>query len=125
MKLVYDVKDRPPFGKMLVYAFQQMLAIIAATVLVPILSDATGLYLSQSAALIGAGVGTVVYLLFTRFSSPVFLGSSFAFITPLTMAVTYGYCGIIVGSIFAGLVYAVIAVIVKIVGSDWLNKLMP
>lgn len=125
MKLVYDVKDRPPFGKMLVYAFQQMLAIIAATVLVPILSDATGLYLSQSAALIGAGVGTVVYLLFTRFSSPVFLGSSFAFITPLTMAVTYGYCGIIVGSIFAGLVYAVIAVIVKIVGSDWINKLMP
>lgn len=125
MKLVYNVSDKPKFSKNIVYAFQQLLAIIAATVLVPILADASGIYLSQSAAMIGAGVGTLVYIAFTRMKSPVFLGSSFAFITPLATAVTYGYCGIILGSIFAGLVYVVLAVIIKMVGAGWINKLMP
>ena len=76
MKLVYNVNEKPSFGKNLVFAFQQLLAIIAATVLVPVLVDPNGAYLSQASALIGAGVGTIVYLLFTRFKSPVFLGSS-------------------------------------------------
>ena len=98
--LVYDVNQKPPFGKNLLFALQQFLAIIAATILVPILADGTGTYLSQSAALIGAGVGTLVYLAFTKFKSPVFLGSSFAFILPLATAVTYGYLGIILGSVF-------------------------
>lgn len=125
MQLIYDVSDKPKFSKNLVYAFQQLLAIIAATVLVPILADASGVYLSQSAAMIGAGVGTLVYLAFTRMKSPVFLGSSFAFITPLATAVTYGYCGVILGSVFAALVYVVIAIIIKFVGAGWINKLMP
>lgn len=123
--LIYDVNEKPPFGKNLLFALQQFLAIIAATILVPILSDKSGVYLSQSAALIGAGMGTIVYLLFTKFKSPVFLGSSFAFITPLSTAVAYGYFGIILGSVFAALVYVIIALIVKAVGADWLNKLMP
>ena len=63
MKLVYDVNQRPPLKKNLVYAFQQLLAIMAATLLVPILADATGLYLNQPAALFGAGVGTLFYIL--------------------------------------------------------------
>lgn len=125
MQLTYAVNQKVPFGKNLVYAFQQVLAILAATVLVPILVDPAGTYLSQSSALIGAGVGTLVYLLFTRFKSPVFLGSSFAFITPLCTGVLYGYCGVILGSIFAGLVYVIIALIIKKVGANWLNKLMP
>ena len=125
MQLTYKVNEKVPFGKNLVYAFQQVLAILAATVLVPILVDPKGSYLSQSSALIGAGVGTLVYLLFTRFKSPVFLGSSFAFITPLCTGVLYGYCGVILGSIFAGLVYVIIAIVIKKVGTDWLNKLMP
>ena len=125
MKLVYDVGDRVPFGKNLIYAFQQLLAIMAATVLVPFLADASGVYLSQSAALLGAGVGTLLYVWLTKKKSPVFLGSSFAFIAPLAGAVTYGYCGIIMGSVFAGLVYVVIAIIVKIFGKEWLEKLMP
>lgn len=123
--LVYDVNERPPFGKNLVYAFQQLLAIIAATVLVPIVVDPQGLYLNQAAALIGAGVGTLVYILFTKFRSPVFLGSSFAFITPMASSIVFGCCGIILGAIVAGLVYAVIAILVKFVGTGWLNKLMP
>lgn len=125
MQLTYKVNEKVPFGKNLVYAFQQVLAILAATVLVPILVDPKGTYLSQSSALIGAGVGTLVYLLFTRFKSPVFLGSSFAFITPLCTGVLYGYCGVILGSIFAGLVYVIIAIVIKKVGTEWLNKLMP
>lgn len=125
MELIYGVKDKPKFWQNLLFAFQQFLAIIAATILVPILADNTGVYLSQSAALIGAGFGTIVYLLFTKFESPVFLGSSFAFISPLAAAVSFGYFGIILGAIFAGLVYVVIALIVKFVGAKWISKLMP
>ena len=123
--LVYDVHEKPPFGKNILYAFQQVLAILAATVLVPMLVDQGTGRMSQASALIGAGVGTIVYLLFTKFKSPVFLGSSFAFIPPLITGVLYGYCGIILGAIFAGLVYVILALIIKACGANWINKLMP
>lgn len=133
MKLVYQVKDRPPFGKTLVFALQQLLAILAATIAVPavINSGIPGAAMSQSAALFGAGVGTLVYLLFTKFRSPVFLGSSFAFIGSMLAAfaggvsMSVGYLGLILGAAFAGLVYVIIALIVKKVGVNWINKLMP
>ena len=133
MKLVYQVKDRPPFGKTLVFALQQLLAILAATIAVPaaINSSIPGAAMSQSAALFGAGVGTIVYLLFTKFRSPVFLGSSFAFIGSMLAAfaggvsMSVGYLGLILGAAFAGLVYVIIALIVKKVGVNWINKLMP
>ena len=126
--LVYDIHDKPKFGSMLVFAFQQVLAILAATILVPAI---IGNGMSQSAALFGAGVGTLVYQLFTRFKSPVFLGSSFAFIGSMfaafggAVSVSAGYAGLIVGAVFAGLVYVVIAIIVKFAGVAWINKLMP
>ena len=123
--LIYDVNEKPPFGKNFLFALQQLLSIIAATMLVPVVVDKTGIYLSQSSALIGAGVGTIIYLLITRFKSPVFLGSSFAFVTPLTTAVAFGYFGIVLGAIFAGLVYVIIALIIKFAGTDWINKIMP
>lgn len=116
MKLVYQVKDKPPFGKTLVFALQQLLAILAATIAVPAI---VGNGMSQSAALFGAGVGTFVYLLFTKFRSPVFLGSSFAFLNSMITAfagaisMQVGYLGLIIGAAFAGLVYIVIALIVK------------
>lgn len=128
MKLVYDVKDRPKFGQLIVFAIQQMLAILAATIAVP---SIVGNNMSQSAALFGAGVGTIVYLLFTKFRSPVFLGSSFAFIGSMLAAfaggvsMSAGYLGIIIGAIFAGFVYVVLAIIVKIAGVKWINKIMP
>ena len=133
MKLVYQVKDRPPFGKTLVFALQQLLAILAATIAVPavINSSIPGAAMSQSAALFGEGVGTLVYLLFTKFRSPVFLGSSFAFIGSMLAAfaggvsMSVGYLGLILGAAFAGLVYVIIALIVKKVGVNWINKLMP
>ncbi len=128
MKLTYKVSDRPSFGKVIVFAFQQLLAILAATIAVPAI---IGNGMSQSAALFGAGVGTIVYLLFTKFRSPVFLGSSFAFIGSMFAAFAgaasaqAGCLGLIIGATFAGLVYVVIAIIVKLVGVKWINKLMP
>lgn len=126
MKLVYDVNQTPPLKKNLLYAFQQLLAIMAATLLVPAIVDPSGTYLNQPAALLGAGMGTLFYIFVaTRKKSPVFLGSSFAFIAPLCGAVVYGFLGIFVGSLFAGLVYVIIALIIKITGSAWVNKLLP
>ena len=126
--LIYDIHDKPKFGQMLIFAFQQVLAILAATILVPAI---IGNGMSQSAALFGAGVGTIIYQLFTKFRSPVFLGSSFAFIGSMFAAfagassASAGYAGIIMGAAFAGLVYVVIAIIIKIAGVAWINKLMP
>lgn len=126
--LVYDIHEKPPFGKMIVFAIQQLLAIMAATIAVPAI---VGNGMSASAALFGAGVGTIVYQLFTKFRSPVFLGSSFAFIGSMSASfagaasASLGYLGLLIGAIFAGLVYVVIALIVKYVGVGWINKLMP
>lgn len=140
MKLTYGIKDRPKFSQNLVFAFQQMIAIMAATLLVPILVSGTAIeykvgevvytaYLKcdPAAALFGAGAGSLVYLLFTRFKSPVFLGSSFTFLGALCAVATnnFGYWGLIIGVGFAGLVYAVIALIIKLVGSGWIKKLLP
>ena len=128
MKLTYNVQDKPKFGQMVVFGFQQLLAILAATIAVP---SIVGNGMSQSAALFGAGVGTIVYLLFTKFRSPVFLGSSFAFIGSMfaafggAVSAQAGYAGIILGAIFAGLVYVVIAIAVKVAGVKWIDKLMP
>ncbi|HAL63393.1 MAG TPA: uracil-xanthine permease [Clostridiales bacterium] len=128
MKLTYDVQDKPKFGQVLIFAFQQLLAILAATIAVPAI---VGNGMSQSAALFGAGVGTLVYLAFTKMKSPVFLGSSFAFLGSMfaafagAVSVEAGYAGIVIGAIFAGLVYVVIAAIVKFAGVEWINKLMP
>ena len=120
--LVYDIHDKPKFGNLLIFALQQVLAILAATIAVPAI---IGLPTQMPAAIFGAGVGTLIYQLFTKFKSPVFLGSSFAFISSLFVALTYGYCGIVLGSVIAGLVYVVIALVIKLVGTDWVNKLMP
>ncbi len=128
MQLIYNVKDKPKFGQLIVFGFQQVLAILAATIAVPTI---IGNGMSQSAALFGAGVGTIVYLLFTQFKSPVFLGSSFAFIGSMFAAFAgaiseaAGHFGLIIGALFAGFVYVIIAIAVKFAGVKWVNKLMP
>ena len=134
MKMIYGVKDRPPVGKLILFALQQLLAILAATIAVPriVSSSMFGAHeMSPGAALFGAGVGTIVYLLFTRFRSPVFLGSSFAFLGSMAAAfaggisMSLGYLGIIIGAAFAGLVYVIIALVVKFAGVKWIDKIMP
>lgn len=128
MNLIYGIKDKPGFGKTVLFAIQQLLAIMAATIAVPAI---VGNGLSASAALFGAGVGTFVYLLFTKSSSPVFLGSSFAFIGSMLSAfggaasMQIGYWGLIIGALMAGLVYVIIAIVVKFCGVKWIDVLMP
>lgn len=128
MKMIYDVNDKPKFQHLIVFAIQQLLAIMTATLVVPVI---IGNGMSPAAALFGAGIGTLTYVAFTKKKSPVFLGSSFAFIASMFAAfaggvsMALGYLGLILGAIFAGLVYAVIAIIVKISGVNWINKLMP
>ena len=137
MKLIYGIKDRPKVGQTIIFAIQQLLAIMAATLVVPVIINSSGSMpegapaMSSAAALFGAGIGTLVYLLFTRFKSPVFLGSSFAFIGSMCAAFAgavsaqVGYMGLIIGAAFAGLVYVIIAVAVKFAGVKWIAKLMP
>lgn len=127
MKLIYNVSDKPKFAQTLIFGFQQMIAIMAATLLVPMIVSGYGLEADPAAALLGAGVGTLIYILFTKKKSPVFLGSSFTFLGAYAASIgmNYGYWGMIIGVAFAGLVYVVIALIIKLVGSGWVNKIMP
>ena len=135
MQMIYGVKDKPKIGQLILFALQQLLAILAATIAVPMIinsgTDYANPHMSPSAALLGAGIGTIIYLLFTKFKSPVFLGSSFAFLGSMAAAfagattTALGYLGIIIGAVLAGLVYVIIAVIVKFAGVKWVNKIMP
>ncbi len=128
MKMIFNVNDKPKFPQMIVFAFQQLLAIMAATIAVPAI---VGNGMTASAALFGAGVGTLVYQLFTKFKSPAFLGSSFAFIGSMSAAfggaasMQLGYLGLILGAVIAGLVYVVIAIVIKLAGIKWIDKIMP
>jgi len=128
MKLTYDVADKPKGAQLMTFALQQMLAILAATIAVPMI---VGNGMTPSAAMFGAGAGTIIYLLFTKFKSPVFLGSSFAFLGSMFSAfaggvsMQLGFLGLILGAVLAGLVYVIISLIVKTVGVGWINKLMP
>ena len=121
-KLIFEVDGKPSFGKLLVFAFQQVLAVLAATIAVPTI---IGLPVQIPAAILGAGLGTLVYLVFTKFKSPVVISSSFAFLGALANAVAFGYMGILLGGLFAGLVYVIIAIVIKFAGTRWVEKLMP
>ena len=132
MNLVYGIKDKPKFSQVILFALQQLLAIMAATIAVPaVVNTVTGSAMTASAALFGAGVGSIVYLLFTRSKSPVFLGSSFAFLGPMFTAfggaasMAVGYAGLVIGAAIAGLVYVILAIVVKVSGVKWIDKLMP
>ena len=128
MQLIFKPQDKPKFGQMIVFAFQQLLAIMAATIAVP---SIVGNGMTAAAALFGAGAGTIIYQLFTKFKSPVFLGSSFAFIGSMFAAfagassMALGYLGLLIGAICAALVYVIIAIVVKFAGVKWIAKLMP
>lgn len=128
MKLIFDINDRPGPGQLIIFAVQQMLAVLAATIAMPLI---IGNGLSPAAAMLGAGTGTLVYILFTKRKSPVFLGSSFAFIGSMSAAfagaatASLGMLGTIIGAAAAGLVYVIIALVVRRAGTAWVDKLMP
>lgn len=127
-KMTYDVNEMPPVGRALVLALQHVFAMFGATILVPILvnSAAGETVLTIPIALVTSGIGTLIYLACTKKKSPVYLGSSFAFITPVALAYTKGGIGATMTGIMAvGVIYVIIAIIIKFVGKEWLEKLLP
>lgn len=126
--LLYDVDETPPFGKMLILALQHVLAMFGATILVPILvNEIAGCeVLTIPVALFTSGLGTLIYILCTKGKSPVYLGSSFAFISPIAYAyLAGGKSGVGLGIFAVGLIYVIVAILIKIFGHDWIHKLIP
>ena len=126
--MTYDVNECPPLGKWIVLALQHVFAMFGATILVPILVNAAAgeVVLTIPVALVTSGIGTLIYLLCTKGKSPVYLGSSFAFITPIAAAfLKGGISGAMTGIMAVGILYIIVALIIKFVGKDWLDKLLP
>ena len=127
-KMAYDIDEMPPISKSIILAFQHLFAMFGATILVPILVNAAAgaEVLTIPVALVTSGIGTLIYILCTKGKSPVYLGSSFAFIVPVAAAYTKaGIAGAMTGIMAVGLIYIIVAIIIKIAGKDWLEKLLP
>ena len=127
-RILLDVNDKPPLLKWLLLSLQHVFAMFGATILVPILVNkaAGSEVLSIPVALISSGIGTLIYIVCTKGKSPVYLGSSFAFITPMIVAFAKsGKESVFTGIMAVGLVYVLVALIIKAVGKKWINKLLP
>lgn len=127
-KMVIGINEKPPIAKWIILAIQHVFAMFGATILVPILvnSAAGETVLTIPVALVASGVGTLLYILCTKGKSPVYLGSSFAFITPMAAAyLKGGISGALTGVMVVGLIYMIVAIIIKFIGKNWLNKLLP
>lgn len=127
-KMTLDVNEKPPIVKWIILAIQHVFAMFGATILVPILvnSAAGETVLTIPVALVTSGIGTLIYILCTKGKSPVYLGSSFAFIAPLAAAyLKGGISGAMTGVMVVGLIYVVVAIIIKLVGKNWLDKILP
>lgn len=120
--LNYDVRDVPTLRDTILCALQHFLAVINATIIVPTVLN---LQIQIPAAILGAGLGTLIYVLITRRKSPIFLSSNFAFIPSIGIAITFGYLGIIIGVLFASLIYIVASIVIHFVGTKWLDKMLP
>ena len=127
-KLLLDVDEKPQLSKWIILALQHVFAMFGATILVPILvnSAAGETVLTIPVALVTSGIGTLIYILCTKGKSPVYLGSSFAFIAPLAAAfLKGGISGAMTGIMAVGLIYIIFAIIVKFIGKNWIDKLLP
>ena len=127
-KMTIDVNEKPPIAKWIILAIQHVFAMFGATILVPILVNAAAgeTVLTIPVALVASGIGTLIYILCTKGKSPVYLGSSFAFIAPLAAAyLKGGISGAMTGIMVVGLIYIVVATIIHFVGKNWLDKLLP
>ena len=127
-KLLLDVNEKPEIKKWIILALQHVFAMFGATILVPILvnSAAGETVLTIPVALVTSGIGTLIYIACTRGKSPVYLGSSFAFIAPLAAAyLKGGISGAMTGVMAVGLIYIIFSIIIKFVGKNWIDKLLP
>ena len=127
-KMTLDVNEKPAIWKWIILAIQHVFAMFGATILVPILVNSTAgaEVLTIPVALVTSGIGTLLYILCTKGKSPVYLGSSFAFIAPLAAAyIKGGISGAMTGVMVVGFIYVLVATIIHFVGKNWLNKLLP
>ena len=127
-RLLYDTHEKPPIATWIILAIQHVFAMFGATILVPLLvNQAAGeTVLTIPVALVMSGIGTLIYILCTKGKSPVYLGSSFAFIAPIALAFAKdGISGYATGIIGVGIVYILFALLIKIFGKDWIDKLLP
>lgn len=127
-RLLYDTHEKPPIATWIILALQHVFAMFGATILVPLLvNQAAGTtVLTIPVALVMSGIGTLIYILCTKGKSPVYLGSSFAFIAPITLAFAKdGISGYATGIIGVGIVYILFAILIKIFGKNWIDKLLP
>lgn len=121
MKNYVDVEERLPILKTIPLSLQHLFAMVGATILVPKL-----LNMSPSLALLGSGIGTIIYIICTKGKLPAYVGSSFAFIAPiLFVSNQQGLPAALGGVVVAGLVYVVFAAIIKYFGTAWVDRLLP
>ena len=117
----YGPSDRPPLSRWIPLSIQHVFAMFGATILVPILVG-----LSPSVALFTAGTGTLIYIFLTKAKVPAFIGSSFAFISPLiTISASYGWPYAMGGAFCSGIMYALVAFIISRTGSGWIHRALP
>lgn len=127
-KMTLDVNEKPSLGKWVVLAIQHVFAMFGATILVPILVNAAAgeTVLTIPVALVTSGIGTLIYILCTKGKSPVYLGSSFAFIAPIAAAYAKGgVAGAMTGVMVVGIIYIIVSFIIKFIGKNWLDKILP
>ena len=127
-ELIYDTYEKPPVGQWIILSVQHIFAMFGATILVPLLvNQAAGAeVLTIPVALVTSGIGTLLYILCTKGKSPVYLGSSFAYITPIAVAFMKDGTGAYATEIIAaGLIYIIIAMLIKFFGKAWIDKLLP
>lgn len=118
---IYDVQERPPFWTWFGLSLQHLFSMFGATVLVPLLVG-----LNPGVALFTSGVGTLLHLLITRGRIPAYMGSSFAFIIPMaSLMKTVGYPAVAQGIISVGVVYLLVALLVTVTGTKWINQIFP
>lgn len=117
----YGPADRPPLSRWVPLSIQHVFAMFGSTILVPILVG-----LDPSTALFTAGSGTLIYIALTKAKVPAFIGSSFAFISPLiAISASYGWAYAMGGAFCSGLLYALVAFIISRAGSDWIHRALP
>ena len=123
VNLLLDVDQNPPLAKGLLLSLQHVFAMFGATILVPLI-----LGMPVSVALFASGLGTLIYMVATQFKVPVYLGSSFAFISAMAFAMKQmngDVSAVQSGVVLVGLVYVVVALAVKLIGTKWIDRLLP
>lgn len=123
VNLLLDVDQNPPFAKGLLLSLQHVFAMFGATILVPLI-----LGMPVSVALFASGLGTLIYMVATQFKVPVYLGSSFAFISAMAFAMKQMNGDVSAaqsGVVLVGLVYVVVALAVKLIETKWIDRLLP